>query len=75
MRSDSAANRTLPIMSITFAHEFAHTLGMPEVYNNENHEVSGKHVCIMESVETKKYMIDFYSNLLQSIRLCVRIVE
>lgn len=52
-------------MAMNIVHETAHTMGMPDVYNNIGHDVSGTK-CLMEKFdETTAYA--FYQDVLNGI--------
>ena len=46
-----SANEDKAIMAITLIHEMAHTFGMPDVYTDTSHDVSGGYVCAMEGYD------------------------
>ncbi len=54
--------RQLACMALNVVHETAHTLGMPDVYNNAGHDVGGTE-CLMERFdESTAYA--FYQDVL-----------
>ena len=51
-------------MMITLVHETAHTIGMPDVYNNTGHDQNASCVCVMEHFDTTELSITYCQDIL-----------
>ena len=54
--------------ALILAHEIAHTLGLPDVYNNPGHDVENDYVCVMEKYYSAEAN-EFYTEILDGSAL------
>ncbi len=55
----------LPGMSLVLAHEIAHTFGMEEVYDDDQHDTLDSFTCVMEVFEGN-YAGIFYRSIVEN---------
>lgn len=63
--SGSTDEERAACMFLVLVHEISHTFGMPDVYDEPDHGVSGDFVCVMERFKPN-YAWDYYQNILDS---------